>query len=54
MLSRLVVSDSVTPWTVTLLPGSSVHGIILERILEWVAKMRLREFNVEYAETTVN
>ena len=26
----------VTPWTVSL-PGSSVHGILLARILEWVA-----------------
>ena len=25
-----------TPWTVTL-PGSSVHGILQARILEWVA-----------------
>ena len=27
---------SVTPWT-TALPGSSVHGILWARILEWVA-----------------
>ena len=26
----------VTPWTVAL-PGSSVHGILQARILEWVA-----------------
>ena len=26
----------VTPWTVNL-PGSSVHGVIQERIVEWVA-----------------
>ena len=30
-----VVSDSVTPWTSP--PGSSVHGILQARILEWVA-----------------
>ena len=34
--SHSVVSDSVTPWTVSL-PGSSVHGIFQARILEWVA-----------------
>ena len=28
--------DSVTPWTVTH-QGSSVHGILQSRILEWVA-----------------
>ena len=32
-LSRSVMSDSSTPWTV----GSSVHGITQARILEWVA-----------------
>ena len=32
VLSHSVVSNSATPWT-----GSSVHGIILARILEWVA-----------------
>ena len=32
-VSCSVVSDSVTPWTV----GSSVHGILQARILEWVA-----------------
>ena len=26
-----------TPWTVSSLPGSSIHGIIQARILEWVA-----------------
>ena len=26
-----------TPWTVSSLPGSSVHGILRARILEWVA-----------------
>ena len=29
-----VASNSATPWTP---PGSSVHGILQERILEWVA-----------------
>ena len=32
-----VVSDSATLWTVCSLPGSSVHGILQARILEWVA-----------------
>jgi len=27
----------VTPWTVCSLPGSSVHGILQAKILEWVA-----------------
>ena len=27
----------VTPWTVGSLPGSSVHGILQAKILEWVA-----------------
>ena len=27
----------VTPWTVARQPGSSVHGILQARILEWVA-----------------
>ena len=31
-----VVSDSATPWTVAQ-PGSSTHGILQARILEWVA-----------------
>ena len=26
-----------TPWTVCSLPGSSVHGVLQARILEWVA-----------------
>ena len=30
-----VESDSVTPWTSP--PGSSVHGILQARILDWVA-----------------
>ena len=28
---------SVTPWTIHSPPGSSVHGILQARILEWVA-----------------
>ena len=31
------VQLSVTPWAVCSLPGSSVHGILQTRILEWVA-----------------
>ena len=31
-----VVSDFATPWTCSP-PGSSVHGILQARILEWVA-----------------
>ena len=27
----------VAPWTVSIPPGSSVHGIFQARILEWVA-----------------
>ena len=27
----------LTPWTVCSLPGSSVHGILQARVLEWVA-----------------
>ena len=34
--SHSVVSDSWTPRTITP-PGSSVHGILQPRILEWVA-----------------
>ena len=34
---HLVVSDSATPWDCSP-PGSSVHGILQARILEWVAK----------------
>ena len=30
-----VMSDSAAPWTVAL-PGSSVHGILQARTLEWV------------------
>ena len=37
MLSHLVMSDSVQPHELYSLPGSSVHGILQERILEWVA-----------------
>ena len=36
MLSCSVISDSGTLWTVAP-QGLSVHGIILARILEWVA-----------------
>ena len=32
-----VVSDSATLWTIVCLPGSSVHGILQARLLEWVA-----------------
>ena len=35
--SCLVVSNSAIRWTVCSLPGSSVHGILWARILEWVA-----------------
>ena len=42
VLSRSVVSDSVTPWTVCSPPGSSVHGILQARILEWVARSSFR------------
>ena len=36
-VSCSVVSDSfVTPWTIAP-PGSSVHGILQARLLEWVA-----------------
>ena len=31
------MSTSVTPWTVDHPPGSSLHGILQARILEWVA-----------------
>ena len=34
--SHSVLSNSATPWTVAC-PGSSVHGILQARILEWVA-----------------
>ena len=36
LLSRSVVSDSASPWTVAS-TGSSVHGILQARILEQVA-----------------
>ena len=36
-VSCSVVSDSVRPHMVYNLPGSSVHGILQARILEWVA-----------------
>ena len=42
VLSRSVVSDSfVTPWTAAP-PGSSVHGILQARTLEWVAILLLQ------------
>ena len=42
-VSCSVVSDSfVTPWTIAP-PGSSVHGILQARLLEWVAIPSSRE-----------
>ena len=38
-----VVSDSATLWTVCSLPGSSVHGFLQARILEWVVESSSRE-----------
>ena len=35
-VNRSVMSDFMTPWTVAP-PGSSVHGILQARILEWIA-----------------
>ena len=35
-VSCSVVTDSETPKTVCRLPGSSVHGTLQARILEWV------------------
>ena len=35
-VSRLVVSDSVIPWTIVR-QAPSAHGILQARILEWVA-----------------
>ena len=32
-----VISDSATPWTVWSPSGSSVHGVLQVRILEWAA-----------------
>ena len=41
MKVKVLVAQScltlVTPWTVCIPPGSSVHGILQARILEWVA-----------------
>ena len=34
------MSDFANPWTVCRLPGSSIHGILQARILEWVASPR--------------
>ena len=42
-----------TPWTGNL-PGSSVHGILQERILEWVAISFLREFSRPRNQTQVS
>ena len=36
MLSCSVRSDSVQPYGQCSLPGSSVHGILQARLLEWV------------------
>ena len=36
-VSRSVVSDSLQPRGYSSQPGSSVHGILKARILEWVA-----------------
>ena len=36
-VSRSVTSDSFWPYGLYCLPGSSVHGILQARILEWVA-----------------
>ena len=44
-LSEVKVSQScptVTPWTVGL-PGSSIHGVLQARILEWVARSSFRD-----------
>ena len=35
--SRSVVSDSLRPHGLFSLPGSSVHGLLQARLLEWVA-----------------
>ena len=43
LLSR--VRLFVTPWTVCNLPGSSVHGILQARILEWIATPSSRGFS---------
>ena len=37
VLSLSHVRLFVTPWTVAHTPGSSVHGILQARLLEWVA-----------------
>ena len=36
-VTHSVVSDSLPPPGLNSLPGSSVHGILQARILEWVA-----------------
>ena len=35
--SQSAVSNSATPWAVRRRPGSSAHGILQARILEWTA-----------------
>ena len=37
VLSHSVMSDSLRPYGLYSPPGSPVHGILLARILEWVA-----------------
>ena len=51
MLSPLVVFDSLQPYGLCSPPGSSVHGLLQARILEWVAISYPREdffFNVDH------
>ena len=47
----LVMCDSLQPMD-TSLPGSSVHGILLARILEWVAIPSSRDPNNPGMEST--
>ena len=42
--SRSVMSDSLRPLVDCSLPGSSVHGILQARILEWVTTSFFRNF----------
>ena len=42
MLSRSVVSDSLRSYGLCSLPGSSIHGILQARILDWVAMLSSR------------
>ena len=39
MLSRSVVPDSLQSYGLCSPPGSSVHGILQARILDWVAML---------------